>query len=351
MCVRSGVSLILSLWIGPQEAQALEPELDHAFGLEATRPLSNRVGTSVEAAWVDASIETKNTDSREIDQRYVGTVRAEGAYSPIASMGVRLFARSKYADLLRQDSLTADRRVREKTLRANGALDVSFAAAQGIEVFGGIAGVHLPKAKKTVELSSLRSETTYNSVTAYAPRLGLLKRTPLFAAGLFYSLMSEHERKYVVKTTGLEDETGKEKVTIPSSFGGMARFFLGSSTELELEFALVQLGESAEKTEQDAPYYRDYYRIRAGGLFPAFGTLSIYAALEHRTLSYNDQGFMMMDNIPLTALEFRVVTPGPIKLFAGSTLVYGQDSQSIPELNADFTFLSFSSKLGLELPM
>jgi hypothetical protein len=91
--------------------------------------------------------------------------------------------------------------------------------------------------------------------------------------------------------------------------------------------------------------------VRAGGLFPAFGTLGIYTALEHRTLSYNDQGFMMMDNIPQTSLEFRIVTQAPVRIFAGTTIVYGQDSQSIPELNADFSFLSFASKVGFELPM
>jgi hypothetical protein len=81
------------------------------------------------------------------------------------------------------------------------------------------------------------------------------------------------------------------------------------------------------------------------------GSFALFAALDHRTLSYNDQGFMTIDNIPRTNLELRVETTGGARAFAGAVVGYGTDSQSIPELNAEFTYLSYAFKLGIEVPM
>jgi hypothetical protein len=333
----------------PCTAFAFEVEVGNAFGLDAARPLATRAGVSLLAGFVDASIETRNTDSEELDQRYVGTGSLEGAYSPIPAVGLRMFARGSYVDLLRQDSLSADRKVRASESSAGGSLDVTFAAAQGIEVFGGAGTVHLPKAERTIEMTSLTSQSRYEAVTVIAPRLGILKRTGVYAAGVTYSLMAEKERDYT-RVTGLESDPGKEWVTLPAAFGAMARFTPGSGLELELELALVMMGESDEKTAQGAPYYRDSYRVRTGGRFP-LGSFALFAALDHRTLSYNDQGFMTIDNIPRTNLELRVETTGGARAFAGAVVGYGTDSQSIPELNAEFTYLSYAFKLGIEVPM
>jgi|GEM_PF-4782350 len=338
----------------PSHARAFEPDLDDSFELRATRAFSTSFSTGAEATYVDARVKTRGTESEELDQRYVAALRFDSSYSPSQAVSLRVFARGRYFDGLRQDSLSADRKVSEKRISANGALDASFAASQGIEVFVGCALLQLPESKKDVRLVSVSSQSTYKKATVYAPRLGLLKRAPSFSAGMFYTLMAETKRTYT-RSTNLESETGEEFVTLPSSFGGTLRFTPGGGKDLELELslALVQLGDSSEKTEQGTDLSRDYYRIHLGGYFPVVsGTLSAYATVSHRTLAYNDQGFMTMENIPLTTIQLLAVTAaaGP-RFYGGVQVGYGSDSQSIPELNAQFTYKSYALKLGLEVPM
>lgn len=331
-------------------ALAFEPELDDWFALEAARPFGTRLGSAAEAGYVDATIETGNTGSKELDQRYFAGARADVAYSPAPAVSFRAFARGVLVDTLRQDSLAADRSVRSKETRLNGALDASFSAAQGIEVFLGSAVAHTLGSRRTVKLPAVESTTEFAPATVYAPRLGLLKRANAFAAGLYYGLLAEEERSYE-RTTGLDEDRGREWVTVPSILGGTARFTFGKDFELESDLALVQLGESEEKTEQGAPLYRDYFRIRFGALFP-LGAWGLGATLTHRTLSYDDQGFMTMETIPATRLDARVVTLGQgARAWAGFGFTYGTDAQSIPELNADFSLKTYALNLGIEVPM
>jgi hypothetical protein len=333
-------------------AFALEAEKEEFFALKTISNTSLKTpfyAAYTKAGFFDSDVETKNSDSKQLDQRYIFGLGASGGYQ-IGKMNLYGSSSFMYTDVLQQDSLSADRQATERVVGFNADIEAAFSPSASFTILPAVEFVYLPKSKRNIVLSSVSSERKKNAALVYSPRLSILKDTSNWSAGFYYALGREVKRKIEIQT-GDENELVEEYLSIHSAIGGLASFKAGNNLNLLFSLALIQAGNSEEKTETNNEIYRDYYRVIAGMRFPMFyfgGELD--TSIDYKTLSYNDQSFMDFQTIPVAHVKFDYFPSGADKpgIFAGFDLGVGQDSQSLPELNAEYTYLSYQLKFGFK---
>ena len=354
-CFVSVVSFVASVVCASLASPSLAAEVTSELpspGLDALPTPSSFVQVSGEGGLEDGKIDTKSTGSIQTDQKYVGALNVAASYLFVPQFFLRLKTRTKYIDRLIQDQSDSSTQTTAKYLHVTGNLSANLATANGFEVFAGAKTAIQPKFTRTKKLPSLVSTTTYSSSTLYSPFAGLIKRAGPWTAGLVYEIGAEKTRHLVRTTQNFRDESDQYQ-TLPSTLGGMARFGLGANFEMNLELALVMLGDSEEKSSgANDSLNKDYYRAHLSALYPISSALNVYVGFTHRTLSYADQALMSLENIPETATELRLESvSGKMKLLLALVFQFAEDSQSLPELNASYNNRAVALKAGVVLPI
>ena len=346
--------LLLCSVIFSQQGLASEVLVDMpSVGMEALPAPSSYVLGSGDLGFEDGKIDTKSTGSVQTDQKYVGGFNAAASYLFVPQFSARLNLRGKYTDRLVQDQADSTTQATSKYAQVFGNLAGHLTTSNGFEVFGGLKAAVQPKYTRTKKLPAFTSTTAYSSSQLYSPFAGIIKRSGPWSAGFFYELGSEKQRHLVRKTQDYQDESDQYQ-TLPSTLGGMARFSLGGNFEMNLELALVMLGDSDEKsTETSDTLNKDYYRAHLSVLYPLVASsLNLYVGFTHRTLSYADQALMSLDNIPTTLAEIRLESlKDKTKLYMALLFTFAEDTQSLPELNATYTNRVAALKAGVVFPM
>ena len=340
--------VLVAFVLGREKAFAAEESALDAFSSETTRPWELSGSAVLETVYEDGTVKTKSTGAEEKDQRYVGKLANTGSLP----LGQRILARANltglFRDGLRQDTLSTERKVVTREGAASGGLDISYRATPDVEVAGGLGILHLFEENRRIETLQLQSTTRAEAVQIYTPRFSVLKRSSLFAAGLFARIGSEKKRSYK-RITEQQEDSGQEFAIVPTEVGLTGRFWLGGLSEITGEMAFVKLSSSEEKTEQLSPIHKDYFRLSMGmehGLVP--NTFVASGKLSHRTLSYADQGFVSFENIPKTKFELNFRLPSlPLSPGIGGAFEFAQDKQSTPELNSEFQWLAYTLQLSL----
>lgn len=340
------------------QAQGDEQRLPFSPGeeaLEMARASGAEAQSFAELFFVDALFTNKGTDTEQLDQRAGATLTVKAASTPGQRIGARGGAHAKAWTRKKIDSEDTSSKLEEKALEGTGYLSGVVSTDGGIEVFGGVEGVYLPKTLRKKSLSSGTLTTTLAKTNVFTYHLGVLKRSgQTWSAGAWMRLSAEAKRSYERPLSPTPQ--GEESVFLPGILAGFAQFAVTSGLNLGLEFALVSASGGSEKAEDGNPVLRDSYRVHARLDWAMTNQTALGVGIRHSTLSYNDQGYMNFDNIPATTAEILLSSGGGgsgggLKLFGGVHFTLAEDSQTTPELNAKYSLYAYALRVGCGMPM
>lgn len=337
------VSLLTAVTLISKVAFAWElPEQNFIAPMVA--PSGSQYSLQAVSSLYDGKIES-TADSARHDIRIEGfgafTFAAEVSSIRVRSQTVgKGTFRNETDDAALQNSVTSRYVVLDETAHVGAALQ------NELEVFGGVQLRYFSPYTEKTTAPTTSTTTTYQSGFLVSPQLGVLKRTSGWAAGFYYAMANEKKRKKTIKPSDGTVWKEESNIYMASRIGGLFGLQL-AGTRFVAEGALVQAGDLSSATDEGVKIYRDYYQIYANATYPtSFAGLAF--TMMHRTLSYNEQSFMDIDNIPVTQLEAALEFGGSSSKFViGVGYVYANDGQSLEQFNAKYSITNYVARLAL----
>lgn len=301
--------------------------------------------TSLIGAYVTTELRSYPPDSARYDTRIevMPTVLLSAQIS--SRFGLRFGVLGKYTDRVETESTSSSNKVTEKSVRLNGYSDLAITMENGLELAGGARAVYLPVTKEETSGVTITSTRSLSATYLIAPRVALQKKTSAWTGAFYYFLSAEKKRKFTHTANDLSVTNSEIIEAIPPSIGGLFDVPWGGS-RLVVEAALVQAGELSAKSEDGIKVNRDYYKV-LGSYSTQLSFCNWQLSANHKTLSYAEQGFMTIENIPLTQVESTCEFGSESsRTIFGAGLVYGKDGQSLEQFNADFTVINYMAQFG-----
>ena len=150
-----------------------------------------------------------------------------------------------------------------------------------------------------------------------------------------------------LETGASGDNTGSEKIHYPTEIGIFGKTQVGS-IPTDAEMVLINGSDGGSSSEDGKKMTADNFRLKVAGNYGLGGGGLIRGAFTHRTLSYSDQAFMTLENMPLTAFRLTWLAGNESDHFyLGGIYVFGQDTQSLPQFNAKYRLDVYAGTLGV----
>ena len=170
--------------------------------------------------------------------------------------------------------------------------------------------------------------------------MGLVKRGGGdWAAGAYAQVGAENSVAYREDVFDGSSRSDSESSYSPTRIAAFGSSSVGNGMKIDGEFAVVQAGNGGPKDPANRPVNDDYFALQGGLELTLYGSTRGRASVYHQTLSYSDQSFMSLDNIPGSAVRLEgIVLESNLRLSAGLVYGFGKDEQSLPEFNASYSY-------------
>ncbi|MFK7826816.1 MAG: hypothetical protein AB8G05_21920 [Oligoflexales bacterium] len=305
-----------------------------------------------DAGGVDTRTKTSPPDSIYLDRRLESFLMV-GGESTLSSgkMGLRFnFKNSVLKQKGEEEKPPKSPKSHEK-IESKPAFDFTYVNHKGLELFAGVMMRLINSEKSKIKSTVASSTITYEDVSLFAPRIGLVRRGGQWSGGFYYVQGKEASRSFSNKSSDGTSLSDISYVNIPSEYGIVAEFGLGNSTFM-FDFANVQESEGGERTSTGHTVRDDYLRIFISSFLPIGSNLGLNFGLGHKTLSYSSNAYAGVDTIPLTTLKLLgVYGSNEQQVYAGLLFGYGKDGADITEYKARFSFQAIALSFGLFYPI
>lgn len=342
-----GCLVVGSLWALP--ATAFPGLDDQTVGMEHLRS-RGRSGVSSEAGagYYDGRIQTSPPDSSHSDRRLESFLRL-GFDQPMSSGLLRFRLQGNGVLRTEEDSLEPKIYIDERTVVARGSIDASFQLQNNLELFGGAVAAVFPGHTRVTSTSIGKSKRTYEAATLLNPRGGVAKRGGDWAAGAYFSAAAERTKAFTEQVFDGTSISGSEVVAQPTRIGAFGGSPVGP-LKVEGEFAVIQGSGVGAKDPTGRRVNDDSFAMQVTGEFPLFASTRGRLGIFHQTLSYSDQAFMSLDNIPATAFRGETfVQEGSFRGSAALIYGFGTDDQSQPEFNAGYSYRAVGAVAAVQV--
>ncbi len=219
-----------------------------------------------------------------------------------------------------------------------------------VYLFGGMGLNYSAKSTLEYDIGSIDGKTVQDAAMVHYPILGLTKKANAWQ-GSIYGILGRESSRHFTTTVSLAEEppvTGNETNYQASTYGlsGKAKI---SVIDFTMDLKSVQAGEGGPKTEDGITIYEDFNQISLEGAYSS-GNLKGFLGFGYKSLSYSSNAFMAFDNLPM----FRGTLggtwgAGATYLSGGINYLSGQDTQSLTEFNARYSFISYGVFCALSL--
>ncbi len=295
----------------------------------------------------DGSITTQPSESKAVDRRIeqLTVFGAEQAINP--RIGLRFNFLSETSQIRKSESKSQSQIADTRTIKLTPSIDATFITDAGLEVFVGLAMPIYPVQKTVISAPDGTSNLTFGSASMVTPRAGFTRQGGGWAGALYYSTGRETTRDIARSDSNGNVLDSSDNVYQAPVIGVCGEVRGAASFDFEIDS--VQEGGGGQKTETGNNVRSDYIKIFLGStvkMEPA----SIKFGLAHQTLSYSDSSYISIDSIPTSSGRvLLILNEAKNYFFLGGILGYGQDRQSLPEINAAYKMVAFSATTGFFL--
>ena len=340
--------LLPAVYAGAARAE-FDTLIDHSPGQDAIswEPKA-AMNLQTDTVLADGKVKTKPGDFITYERTAINDMRLWGTM-PVASSGMRwsLFTRTAYR---KTEGDAEPRQITERQwVRGHINLDYVLKGNNALEIFVGVRGHVIPEHDQVTESASVTTNETFSEVTYGTAHVGVFKRAGTVAGGFYYHNGADTKRQ-IAKTTEQDPTVNRFQETLQDA-DRVAMFFRMNMGKGFLfgEFAAIQASEGGNRTDTGKSVLEDYTLARMLWYQP-IGPLGQRLTVMHKTLSYADNQNVTMETIPMTSAHWKLmIGPWNRNLFAGIIYAYGQDGQSIPEFNADYSIQVFGASAGFNL--
>lgn len=343
-------TLIAALAVGSSVANAFPGLDDQTVGIQTLRANRGRSAFSSEAAaaYYDGNITTSPPDSVHTDKRLESFLRL-GWDQPYNQGMLRFQVEGNSVLRTEEDSLEPKIYIDERVVTARATADGTFLLQNGFEILVGVQGAVFPGYTRITSTANGKSKRSYEAATLVNPRAGFGKRTGDWGAGFYYSAGAERTKSYKEQVFDGTALNGSETVAQPSRIGFYGASPVGA-VKVDGEFALIQGGNFGPTDAGGRNTNDNSYAMQVAGEFTLFGGMHGRVGAYHQTLSYSDQAFMSLDNIPSNALRLETfIQQGNFHGTAGLVYGFGKDTQSVPEFSADYSYRAVGAVGSVEV--
>ncbi|MEN9809097.1 MAG: hypothetical protein RLZZ488_664 [Pseudomonadota bacterium] len=227
----------------------------------------------------------------------------------------------------------------------------------GIRAGAGVIWISRPSAQETFEFAGQSALKRLSGYSLWTPDFSLIKEGGAWSAGFGWRPRATKSR-----TFSREGDDGRielsENVTLDELWSAGVQTQLPSNRILRLDVNLHGSAVTESSEEQKTPSSasadstdiarRRYEVALALGLGDMGGhRLTIGGA--YQSIAYSEQSYVSAQTIPLWSVFFRdEFNAGGLNIFVDSSLSYGTDLQSLPDLNANYSRVMFSVQSGVQ---
>jgi hypothetical protein len=329
-------------------AYQIEDQTPGSYALNYQK--QRKVWSSFSLVGVDASIKTSPPDSKKISRSVISGYKLGGDWVFGNQMGLRINAYGQHTMRKDEEAQPPKAPLEESQNLFYTFMDYTYVTPKGLEIFIGAQFTLFPSYQQTQEGEGPSLETEFDRESLVTFRAGILKRHPSWSGGFYYVQGRETERSFTQKVSGEAQASDFTMVHIPTEFGIIAAFSV-SPVVLQADFAMVQAGGGGEKSVDGVTVRDDYLRFHGAAQYLG-GGWGMDLSFKHQTLSYSNHAFVNLDSIPTSKIELAsFLGQSARQISLGLMYGFGDDGQSIPEFNADYSLRAFGFRLGLIYPI
>lgn len=228
---------------------------------------------------------------------------------------------------------------------------------EGIAAGVGVVWVNRPAAQESFDFAGQSAVKRLSAFSILSPDFSLSKDAGGWTAGLGWRPRATQQRKFTREGAG-ETVSISEEFVLDELWSAAVSSQLASDRRLSLEFSLTgaavaQESQTASTSSSSDASIEDKTRRR-------YSLAILYALgefLGHRltlgggyqSIGYADQAYVSSQSIPLWSLVVRdEFKAAELNVFLDSTVGYGSDLQSLPDLNAKYRRVILSVQSGVQ---